>query len=796
MSQRPSPAAPAGEQDFYEFGIYRLEVSTRSLFRNGEFVPLPPKVLETLLILVEEAGYVVTKDELMQRIWPDTYVEEGSIANNISALRKLLNPDFEGEGPIATVPKRGYRFTAELRLRNAAREITVHAAAAPAETKPVEEEAPPPDDAEPQSFWSRYKIILQVGIGLLILFAAIYNFYFLTATAHGKLSEKDTIVITDFNNKTKDTVFDDTLKQALTFDLEQSPLLNILPDRKVENTLKLMGRADDERVTADVGRDVCQRVNSKAMLVGEISALESEYLIGLQAINCATGDVLVSEQARASGRAQVLKALDQAAFRMRGRLGESLASIQKFSVPADEVTTPSLEALKAYGVARALNNAKGDVYGLPGLQHAVELDPNFAVAYSALGTSYENLGQTANAREAALKAYNLRSRISERERLRIVATYYGFGTGDIEKSIDAYSLWEQEYPRDAVPYINNGLNKILLGKYPEAQHDTEEALRLEPNNVIATSNLAEIQLSLNHPEEAKATLENAFSRNLDAFFMRMNMYQTAFVMGDQESMKKQLDWGVGRPGEEDWLLGAQADTEAYYGRSAAAHDYLRRAAESAKRADSSEMFGVWNAKDALFQAEFGNVKQAHQLVNTAVANSSGSDMNCLAALALARAGSAAEAERLIDAQAKETPQDTAVIEYWQPTIKAAIALQTKNPSRAIELLQTAEPIELGQTSPFEYGTLYPAYLRGEAYLALHQGKEAQAEFQKLLTHYGIIANFPLGSLAQLGLARSFAVAGDSAASRAEYDKFLALWKTADPDLPLLRQARAERVALK
>lgn len=788
MTQGQSSAAPSREQDFYEFGVYRLEVSTRSLYRAGEFVPLPPKVLETLLVLVQEAGHVVTKDELMQRVWPDAFVEDGSIANNISALRKLLNSDFEGEGPIATVPKRGYRFTAELRLRNPSGEIAVHTAAAPAAKESIRE------GTGQKPAWYRSRTTLAVGIGLIVLPAAIYAYY--SVTSRHKLTEKDTIVITDFDNSTKDPVFDDTLKQALTFDLDQSPLLNILPDRKVASTLQLMGRSAGERVTAETGRDVCQRVGSKAMLVGSISALDSEYVIGLQAVNCSTGDTLVAEQARANGRGQVLKALDEAASRMRQRLGESLASIQKYSTPVDEVTTSSLEALKAYSVGRIMTDTKGDVYGLPYLQRAVDLDPNFAVAYSNLGTSYTNLGQTARARAAAFRAYELRGRVSEHEKLRIAATYYDFGTGELEKAAAAYSMWAREYPRDATPYINLGYCYMGLGKWQEAEGYTQEALRKEPNNVAATSNLAQIQFALNRPAEAKATLESALSRNLDAFFLRMDMYQAAFVLGDQKSMKQQLDWAVGRPGEEDWLLGAQADTEAYYGRAAAAHDYLVRAAESASNADSAEMAGVWTAKGALFEAEFGNPKLAHQQATAALAHSSGRDMTGIAALALARAGFSSEAERLIEAQIKETPLDTVLVQYWAPSVRAAIALQAKNPSRALELLETAQSIEFTQTPPFEYGMLYPPYLRGEAYLALHQGNEAKQEFQKLVTYSGLIANFPLASLAHLGLARASAISGDAAGARAEYDKFLDLWKTADPALPILRQATAERAALK
>jgi serine/threonine protein kinase/predicted Zn-dependent protease len=629
--------------------------------------------------------------------------------------------------------------------------------------------------------------LVAVAIGLSALF------YSRRAPA---LTERDTIVLADFDNRTGDPVFDETLKQALAVDLGQSPYLNILSDRRVAATLQLMGRSPDQLVTREVARDLCQRVGSKAMLAGSIAALGNEYVIGLNAINCATGDALVKQQVEARGKEDVLKALGRAATEVRGKLGESLASVQKFATPVEEATTSSLEALKAYSIGRKLGSQKGNLFELPYFQRAVELDPNFALAYRSMAISYSNLGQTTRASENAKKAFDLRQRVSERERYAIEAFYYLLFTGELKKANQVYQVWQQNYPRDFLPPGNRGDDYMRMGQWEKALSDVEDSLRLEPNLAITNSNLAWVQLALNRTPDARTTVEQALARNMDTYFLRLALYQAAFLGGDQQSMQRQLAWAAGRSGEEDWLLSAQSDTEAYYGRLGKAREFSRRAVDSALHADARETAALWQANAALREAEFGYAIVARKNATAALALSQGRDVKSVAALALARAGDSAQAQRLADGLNKDSPQNTIVQGYWLPSIHAAIELNSKSVTKGVEILQTAAPYELGQCEPFQLGMLYPIYLRGQAYLLARQGKEAAAEFQKIIDHRGIVLNFPLGALAHLGLGRAYAFQGDAAKARAAYQDFLMLWKDADLDVPILQQAKAEYAKLK
>jgi tetratricopeptide (TPR) repeat protein len=513
--------------------------------------------------------------------------------------------------------------------------------------------------------------------------------------AKPKLTEKDTVVIADFDNKTGDAVFDETLKQALTVDLGQSPFLNILSERKFTSTLRLMGRPADQPVTGETARELCQRVSGKAMLQGTISNIGNEYLVGLTAINCATGDTLISEQARANGKDSVLKALDSSAASLRTKLGESLASVQKFSTPIEEATTSSLEALKAFSQGRRIVFQKGDAAGLPLFQHAIELDPKFGLAYAALATSYSNLGQSIRSAELAKAAYDLRDRVSERERYRITSAYEYFTIGDLEKATQVYQLWHQNYPRDNVPVGNLGGIYGLMGQFDKAIAQTEEGLQLEPNSWIGYSNLSSAQLSLGKVKEARDSVQQAFARNLDSQYLRLPLYQAAFVQGDEATMQQQLAWGAAHPGEDDALLSAQADTEAYFGRLVKARDYSRKAIDSARRADAAETAAMWQAFSALREAEFGNADAARSEASAALKLSAGKNVRMLAALALAIAGDTTQAQALADALDKESPSDTVVQTYSLPSVRAAIAIQKKDMGKALQNLQVAAPYEPG-----------------------------------------------------------------------------------------------------
>ena len=610
-----------------------------------------------------------------------------------------------------------------------------------------------------------------------------------------QLTDKDVIVIADFANTTGDPVFDTTLKEALAVDLEQSPFLNILSDRKLSETLKLMGRTTGERVTRDVGREVCIRTASKALLAGSIASMGSHYAIALKALNCRTGDFQAAAEAEAESREKILQALGQAAANLRGKLGESLASVQKFDKQLDEATTPSLEALQAYTEGDRLAREKGDTDALPFLKRAVELDPNFARAFASLGVRYNNLGQASLAIENLRKAYELRDRVSQREKYYISCSYFTLVTGELEKAIQQYELWIQDYPKDYVAATNLGVNYFTLGQFERAAAVTRDALRLEPASILGYNNLGVAYFSMNRLDEAKSTFDEALARKLDGPYLRQSIYYLDFLRKDAPGMQQQLAWAMGKPGAEDILLSAESDTQAYFGRLQKARKLSAQAAESAKRNQSKETAAFWQGNAALREAEFGNSADAVTQAREALALAPGRDVKVEAALALARAGAIIPAEKLIDSLNQEFPLDTLMQNYWIPTVQAAIELQRHNPAKSIEILHASVPYELADPPPFSAGTMYPVYLRGEAFLGTGNGELAAAEFQKILDHPGVIANFPLRALSHLGLGRARSLSGDSAAARTAYQDFLALWKDADSDVRILQHAKVEYAKL-
>jgi tetratricopeptide (TPR) repeat protein len=601
-------------------------------------------------------------------------------------------------------------------------------------------------------------------------------------------------VLADFDNKTGDTVFDDALKQALAVQLGQSPFLNILSDRRVGETLRLMGRAPNDHVSRDIAREVCLRTGTKAYLVGSISNFGDQYVIGLDAVSCNSGDALAKEQAEAAGKGEVLKVLSNVAASMRTRLGESLSSVQKFDVPI-EATTPSLEALKTFSMGVTTMRANGDAGAIPFFKRAIEIDHTFASAYAGLGVSYANLSQPSLSASSLQKAFDLREHVSEKERLRISALYYAFVTGELEKEAQTYELWIQSYPRDSTPYENLGSNYVALGQFEKAVAEIKRGMALEPLDVVAAENLAQCLIALNKLDEAKKTLDDAQGQKLDSGALRVQVYYLAFLRADSPQMAQQVAWGAGKPGAEDPLLSVQSDTEAYFGRITKARDFSRRAVDSAVRSDSKETAGLWQVNAALREAEFGNPAQAKQNINAALIQAPGRDVKVLAALGSARAGDTAKAKSLMEELLKTDPRNTVLKLYWFPSINAAVELNAGNSVRALEYLEAAAPYELGEPPPTFEGTMYPAYLRGQAYLLAHNGASAAAEFQKFIDHRPIVLNFPFGALAHLGLARAYTLSGDAAKAKTGYEDFFALWKDADPDIPILKEAKAEYAKL-
>jgi serine/threonine protein kinase/tetratricopeptide (TPR) repeat protein len=634
------------------------------------------------------------------------------------------------------------------------------------------------------------------AVSAIVLIAVlIAGALYFRARQRPRLTEKDTIVLADFDNKTGDAVFDDTLKQGLAVQLEQSPYLDLISDTKVNQTLQLMGRPAGIRLTPEVTREICQRTGSKAMLTGSIAGVGKQYVIGLKAINCDTGDLLAETQTEAQKKEGVLAALDSAAVRLRGELGESLSSVQKYATPLAEATTPSLEALKMYSLGRKTWAANGWTAPLPLYKRAVELDPNFAVAYNYMAFSYANLNQLDRAAENARKAYALRDKVSEWERFFIEANYYMFATGELDKAAQVFELWQQTYPKYDSPYVNLGFIYGTLGNWEKAAQETLEAVRLEPNNAMIYINLGAAYVNLNRVDDAAAAYKQAEDRHLQSETLLANRYQLAFLKGDTAAMAKFSTAAEGKPGTEDLLLASQADTLGWYGKLQQGWDLTWRAMDSAERNDAKESAATYQAAAALREVESGNVERARSDAQAALRLAPNRAVQAMAALVLARAGEVAQAQKLADDLDKAFPLDTLIQRYWLPTIRAALALHSNNAGRAVELLKVATPVELGQPT-LATVFLCPAYVRGEAYLKLHDGPAAAVEFQKFIDHRGLVVNFPWAALARLGIARAYALeaAKDPTyrdKARAAYRDFLTLWKDADPDVPVLIEARKE-----
>jgi eukaryotic-like serine/threonine-protein kinase len=632
---------------------------------------------------------------------------------------------------------------------------------------------------------------IAVPAAVVVIAVLIAGALYLRSRRAAPLTEKDTIVLADFTNTTGDAVFDGTLRQGLSAQLEQSPFLNLLSDERVAQTLALMAQPKDARLTRELAREVCQRAAGAATIEGSISSLGSQYVVGLKAVNCRSGDVLANEQATASNKEQVLKALGEAAAKVRVKLGESLASVQKYDAPAENVTTPSLEALQAYSLGFQAQSKSDNAAAIPLLQRAVSLDPNFAMAYARLATNYRDLGETARAAENTRKAYELRERVSELEKFYIVSHYEQFVTGNLEAARKAYELWAQTYPRDDVPPNNLAVIYQALGDHDKALAASQEALKLSPESGLHYSNLVGAYVTVNRLDEARATAQEAQAHNLDNPANHLQLYSIDFLQHDAAGMEREAAALMGKPGFEDLMLDAESDTAAYAGQFAKARELTRRASESAQRADEKETAAGYEAEAAWREALVGNTSLAKQQAQAALALSTGRDVEALSAIALGLAGDAAQSARLAADLAKRFPEDTIVQSNYLSTIRAVAALQAGSASKAIEALLPVAPYELGNVGQ----ALYPVYLRGDAYVAARQGSAAVAEFQKILDHLGVVTNSPIGALAHLGLGRAYTLQGDGAKARAAYQDFLALWKDADPDLPILKEAKAEYAKL-
>jgi serine/threonine protein kinase/tetratricopeptide (TPR) repeat protein len=636
-----------------------------------------------------------------------------------------------------------------------------------------------------------WKIIVPAALVLLAALVAL-GFYWRSRQS-AKLTEKDSVLLADFINTTGDGVFDGTLKQALAVELEESPYLNIFPESRIHEALRFMGRSPDERVTSAVAREICLREGVKAMLTGSISSLGSHYVVTLEAVNSQSGDSLAREQAEAESKEQVLKSLDVAASSLRRKLGESIGSVQKFATPLEAATTSSLDALQAFSLGQAEHQKFDDAAAIPHLKRAIELDPNFAMALATLGIAYRNEGDSRSAVGYIQRAFDLRDRASEREKFYISSHYYDTARNQLEKAVEIYEQWKQTYPRDSVPRDNLALAYQVMGQHEKAVANASEAVRLDPNDRYARDNLASAYQFLGRYDEAKTVADQAIAQKVDSWTIYLLLYNLAVIRGDEATMRQEVERTKAQP-EVPVVLLLQAQGECAQGRIKKARESYATAVSAAKIHNYLEFAGSIMATEATCDSELGFLKEAHQTMSAALALSANKESRSVAAYVFAREGNGAQSLKLVGELAKEWPFDTLLNQLWLPLAQATNDIQRNNPAEAIAKLESAAPYEWGGPPG---GALYwPMYIRGEAFLKARDGVKAAAEYQKILDHRGIDPTSPLYSLARLGVGRAYALQGDTPKARAPYQDFFALWKDADPDVPILKQAKAEYEKLK
>jgi DNA-binding winged helix-turn-helix (wHTH) protein/tetratricopeptide (TPR) repeat protein len=659
-----------------QFDPFEADLHTSELRRGGVRINLPQQPFHILRLLLQRPGELVTREELRSAVWPaDTFVDfDTGLNKSIKKLRDALGDSADRPRFVETLPKRGYRFIAPVTgVDGTTRRMETSVGAIMSRRS--------------------WKIVATAAV---MLAAGIVGGLLWRAQQAQRLTDKDTIVLADLTNTTGDPVFDGTLKQGLTVQLEQSPFLSLMSEQRIQQTLRLMEQQPDARLTPEIARELRQRAGSAAVLYGSISSLGSQYVLGIKALNCHTGDTLAEEQERATDKERVLAAMDTAAAKLRRKLGESLSTIQKFDTPLEQATTPSLEALQAFSLGvKTMMLSEDFAASVPLFQRAIGLDSNFATAHVELALSYANLGESSLAAEHCRKAYELRERVSEREKLRIESTYYQFVTGDLEKARQVYEFWTQIYPRDSAPHGIGGGVYDSLGQFDRALAESLETLRLMPNTGIVYEDLVSHYLFLNRLREARSTAEEAQRKGLDSPGLRFDLYELAFLQNDAAGMAEQVAWSVGKPGVEDVLLVNEADTAAYFGRLGRAREFSRRACASAEHAEKKEKVAIYEADAALREALLGNATEALKRAAAALAVSTGHDVQYGAALALAVAGDATTAQALADDLSKRFPEDTVVQFNYLPTIRAAIALAQKSPPKAIADLQAASTYELG-----------------------------------------------------------------------------------------------------
>lgn len=772
----------------YEFGPYRIDPFKRLLLRGGESVPLPSKAFDTLLVLLQHKETVVSKEELMTSLWPDTFVEESNLSQSIFLLRKALGETAQDHRYIVTIPGRGYRFAEEVKEvaeesedlvveRHSMSQVTIEAA----------------DSAHHASNtasvlkrlrhlpWN-WMLPTAAGVALLIGGSAL----FLHKRRAITLGGADLVLVSDFVNTTGEPVFDGSLKQALTMKLAESPYFNLVPDASTRQTLALMSRSPDERVLPPINREVCQRQGAKVVVGGSIVALGNKYVLDLDATNCLTGENVAHQEVVVLNREQVLSRLGEAIPPLRRKLGESVNSIQKFDTPIEQATTKSLAALKAYTSGDEKRAQGQETDSVPLYNMAIELDPDFAMAYARLGAVYTNLDQRDLAAQCMLKAFERREHVSEREKFYIQARYYADATRDTEKAIETWKLWSEAYPYDFTPFNSLSAAYVEIGQPEKAIEAGQQALRVNASHALPYASLGRAYERATRFAEAKAICEKAIAEKVDSSWTHQQLYRIAFAEGDEPAMQREIDWFKGKP-QETSLLYYRAKAALSLGQIHQSRELFELArALSLQQGRKETAVSIMNGQ-AQFDADTGIEKEAHALAELSLRTMPNSPRhNAFATLALARAGDSTQAETRMTALSKLPSLGSDVNNVLFPSIRAAIRLDRKNPAAAIEELQPVLPYDLGQAS-----SGLTLYYRGLAFLELRAGQEAAEQFQKIVDNRGVVITDVYWPLAHLGLARAYAQTSATEKSLAEYREFLTLWKNADPDLKILAQATAE-----
>jgi DNA-binding winged helix-turn-helix (wHTH) protein/tetratricopeptide (TPR) repeat protein len=779
---------------FYEFGPYRIDPNRNLLFRGEEAIPLTSKSFETLLVLIEHGNQEISKEELMQKLWPNTFVEEANLTKHISMVRKALGETAQDHRYILTLPGRGYRFAEKVRAIPEEGTDLVLESRSLSRVVIEQTEQPEATDVEGPAILAlapprrrRWIWILAVAAaGVLLL---IGSFFILHRRRSIALGETDWVLVSDFVNTTGDPIFEGPLKQALTVKLAESPYFNVVLDSTTRQTLKLMGRQPDERVVPPISRDVCQRQGAKVVVGGSIVSVGDKYILDLDATNCLSGASLGHAEAEAQNKDEVLPKLGQLIPPIRQKLGESVSSIEKFDTPIEQATTSSFSALKAYTSGDEKRAQNQEAEAIPFYKMAIELDPNFAIPYARLGTIYGDVGEEALAGQYMRQAFERREHISEREKFYIASHFYAEATRENDKAIATYKLWTQTYPHDWIPFNNLSYEYQRVGDPEREVESAREALKLNPNHGLPYAGLVMAYRIAGRYAEAQAVAEKAIAAKLDGYIVHFNLYLIAFAEGDQAAMQHEIAWFKGKP-QEYLNLNHRAWAAMSLGQVRRGRELFDASRASAMQNELKEYAMATATDQAQIEAEFGNFKEAREKVNLVLQLMPRPKVaRAGAAFALARVGDARGAQAMIDQLSQQYPLDVLLNKVSLASARAAISLHQNNPAGAIEELRPSIPYDLASNG--DVAECIPLYLRGIAYLQQRSPGEAAAQFQKVIDHRGVSPVSVYWSLAHLQLARAYAKSGDVDRSRTEYREFLTLWKEADPDIPILKQAKAE-----